>query len=102
MKREIVLGIAVTSLLAANAFAAPQGAGGAPAVASAGKATNGGGGKCASGKCGTEKIYGKKADAHGSDGAQVHARDGKCGLTGKGYKVTESNRDRLAEGVCGK
>jgi uncharacterized low-complexity protein len=90
MKREIVLGIAVASLLSANAFAAPQDADGAPA--SAGRATNGGGGKCASGKCGTEKIYGKKADA----------RDGKCGLSGKGYKVAESNRDRLAEGVCGK
>jgi uncharacterized low-complexity protein len=100
MKREIVLGIAVASLLSANAFAAPQDADGAPA--SAGRATNGGGGKCASGKCGTEKIYGKKADARGSDGAQVHARDGKCGLSGKGYKVAESNRDRLAEGVCGK
>jgi hypothetical protein len=100
MKREIILGIAVTSLLSANAFAATQAASSAPAAAHSGK--DGGGGKCASGKCGTEKIYAKKAGAHAADDAQVHARDGKCGTSGKGYKVTESNSDRLAQGVCGK
>jgi hypothetical protein len=99
MKREIILGIAVTSLLSANAFAA-QAPSAAPAAAHSGK--DGGGGKCASGKCGTEKIYAKKADAHAADDAQVHARDGKCGTSGKGYKVAESSSDRLAQGVCGK
>ncbi|KUR79052.1 hypothetical protein [Novosphingobium sp. FSW06-99] len=97
MKREIVLGIAATSLLCADAYAAPA-ATPAPAAAPASH----GGGKCASGKCGTEKIYGQTRLQHNPDGQLVRARDGKCGLTGKGYNVVATERDRLAEGVCGR
>ncbi|MEO9080159.1 MAG: hypothetical protein ABI268_12725 [Rhodanobacter sp.] len=60
------------------------------------------GGKCASGKCGTEKIYGQAKLDHNPDGVLVQARDGKCGLSGKGFSVAPSTRDKLAEGVCGK
>ncbi len=35
---------------------------------------------------GTEKIYSKTKLAHSPDDQLVRARDGKCGLTGKGYK----------------
>ncbi|MBM9914540.1 MULTISPECIES: hypothetical protein [Stenotrophomonas] len=59
------------------------------------------GGKCASGKCGTEKKYGK-ADVQGTpQGRLVRARDGKCGLTGEGHAVVETAARKLAEGVCG-
>ncbi|GHD00855.1 hypothetical protein [Novosphingobium pokkalii] len=95
MKHELILGIAATSLLAAPAYAAPQ----APATASQPAK---GGGKCASGKCGTEKIYSQTKLQHDPNGVLVRARDGKCGLTGKGYKVAENSRSRLAEGVCGR
>lgn len=99
MKHELALGIAVTSLLATGAFAAPQDAGAAQPASSV---VAHGGGKCASGKCGTEKIYSKTKLAHSPDDQLVRARDGKCGLTGKGYKVAENDTARLAEGVCGR
>ncbi|MES2452395.1 MAG: hypothetical protein V4610_17735 [Pseudomonadota bacterium] len=96
MKRNIVIGIAATSLLGAAAYAQipqdkPDGI----------KAASHGGGKCASGKCGTEKIYAQQKDQTHPDGTLVRARDGKCGLTGRGYKATATDRDRLADGVCG-
>lgn len=101
MKCEIALGIAITSLLSTTAYAAPQGTDGAPAAAVS-SGTSHGGGKCASGKCGTEKIYSKKKIEHDPSGVLVRARDGKCGLSGKGYKVAETSSDRLAEGICGR
>jgi hypothetical protein len=91
MKHELILGIAATSLLAAQAYAAPQ----APAPATASQPAKGGG-KCASGKCGTEKIYSQTKLQHDPNGVLVRARDGKCGLTGKGYKVADTSRSRLA------
>lgn len=103
MKREIVLGIAVTSLLSAEALAAPAStpAASTPAAPTPAPVAAHGGGKCASGKCGTEKIYGQTRLQHDPNGQLVRARDGKCGLTGKGYNVVATERDRLAEGVCG-
>ncbi|TWB38106.1 hypothetical protein [Nitrospirillum pindoramense] len=97
MKHGIILGIAAASLLTAQAFAAPQ----PPVPASASQPAKGGG-KCASGKCGTEKIYSQTKLQHDPNGELVRARDGKCGLTGNGYDVTENSRTRLAEGVCGR
>jgi uncharacterized low-complexity protein len=58
-------------------------------------------GKCASGKCGTEKLYSKVAVAHNPDEQLVLARDGKCGVSGKGHDATVSDQDRFASGVCG-
>lgn len=97
MKRELILGIAAGSLLTAHAWAATPQSPPAPASAKAAK----GGGKCASGKCGTEKIYSQTKLRHDPNGQLVRARDGKCGLTGKGHEVSENDRARLAEGVCG-
>lgn len=101
MKVELALTIAATSLLATGAFAASQNVGG-NVQASNTVTHNGGGGKCASGKCGTEKIYSKAKVTHDPNGQLVRARDGKCGLSGKGYKVAENDSSRLAEGVCGR
>jgi len=99
MNRPIALGIALTSLLAAGGAVAAPATDGAKAEA---KPAAHGGGKCASGKCGTEKIYSATKIAHDPNGKLIAARDGKCGLSGKGYKVTASNEDRMAEGICGR
>jgi hypothetical protein len=48
------------------------------------------------------KIYSQTKLRHDPNGVLVRARDGKCGLTGKGYKVAENSQSRLAEGVCGR
>lgn len=101
MQEKLILSIAVTCL-ATIGVAATVHAGDVPqAVAHAPKTDTSHGGKCASGKCGTEKIYSKAKIAHDPDGQLVRARDGKCGLSGKGYAVEVSEQDRLAEGVCG-
>ena len=71
-----------------------------PAVSTSGKASNGGGGKCASGKCGSEKIYSKADVKQDANGQLVRARDGICGLSGQGYNVAQTDRDRMAQGVC--
>ncbi|MBS0237119.1 MAG: hypothetical protein JSS54_10080 [Proteobacteria bacterium] len=100
MKKEIALSIAVTSLMLTSAFAESPSTNGATAAAPAAKPH--GGGKCASGKCGTEKFYSARKLDSDPNGVLVRARDGKCGMTGKGHDVTESTIDRLAQGVCGK
>lgn len=96
MKRELILGIAMTSLVSGAAVAA------ATPVTTSASAPAHGGGKCASGKCGTEKIYAQTKPQHDTNGELVRARDGKCGPSGEGYKVTQSNQQKLAEGVCGR
>ena len=98
MKREIILGIAMTSLISGAAVAA---ASPATVTASASPAAHGGG-KCASGKCGTEKIYAQTKPQHNTSGELVRVRDGRCGPSGQGFKVTQSNQQKLAEGVCGR
>ena len=101
MNTKLTLSIALTSLIALGVVSQPAvSADTAQTQQSAPKATKGGG-KCASGKCGTEKIYGKAAVDRNPDQQLVHARDGKCGLTGKGYSIEESTAYKLAQGVCG-
>lgn len=112
MNNKLLLTIAVTSLASASAVAMagshdtdaqshePRSTA-ASAPVSAPKAGASHGGKCSSGKCGTEKIYGKAQIKHDPNGYLVRARDGKCGPSGKGYKITQTTRDKLAEGVCG-
>jgi hypothetical protein len=39
---------------------------------------------------------------HDTNEQLVRARDGQCGTSGQGYKVTQSNQQKLAEGVCGR
>lgn len=59
-------------------------------------------GKCASGKCGTEKIYGQAKLNHNPQDKLVLARDGKCGTSGFGLNPTEKEiATKIAGGVCG-
>jgi hypothetical protein len=62
-------------------------------------------GKCASGKCGTEKIYSQATITHDPQDNLVRARDGKCGLTGKGVKNAaypqQPGDEKCVNGVCG-
>lgn len=102
MHNKLTLSIALTSLAAVGAFSQPARAaepGAMPAAATKPAASHGG--KCASGKCGTEKIYSKaKLDQNPQD-RLVHARDGKCGLTAAGHDAPADPARKLAEGVCG-
>ena len=100
MRDKLFLSIAV-SCLASISFASAQAADIAAAPTQAPKADTSHGGKCASGKCGTEKIYSKAKIQNDPNGQLVRARDGKCGLSGQGYDVTVSTQDKLANGVCG-
>lgn len=59
-------------------------------------------GKCASGKCGTEKIYGQAKLNHDPQDKLILARDGKCGTSGSGLNPTEKEiATKVAGGVCG-
>ncbi|MBL0625801.1 hypothetical protein GL272_06785 [Aeromonas veronii] len=62
------------------------------------------GGKCAAGKCGTEKRFEKQALDSDPQGRLVRARDGKCGVAGEGIDSDRSgsnNGSKMTEGVCG-
>ena len=98
MKRELILGIAATSLAASAAYASDT----VPVATTSASPAAHGGGKCASGKCGTEKIYAQTKLKQDPSGQLVRARDGQCGTSGKGYKVAQTSQARLAEGVCGR
>lgn len=59
-------------------------------------------GKCASGKCGTEKIYSQTKIDHNPQDKLIMARDGKCGTTGFGLHPTKQEiASKVAGGVCG-
>lgn len=60
------------------------------------------GGKCAAGKCGTEKRFEKQTLDSDPQGRLVRARDGKCGLTEQGINgETQRQESKMTEGVCG-
>lgn len=60
------------------------------------------GGKCAAGKCGTEKRFEKQALDSDPQGRLVRARDGKCGLAEQGINgETQRQESKMTEGVCG-
>lgn len=61
------------------------------------------GGKCAAGKCGTLKAYEASKLTHDPQCRLVHARDGKCGLSGKGVAINTNAviAGDCAGGVCG-
>ena len=62
------------------------------------------GGKCAAGKCGTEKRFEKQVLDSDPQGRLVRARDGKCGVAGEGIdgdRSGSSNGSKMTEGVCG-
>ncbi|KEQ17910.1 hypothetical protein [Endozoicomonas numazuensis] len=104
MKNKVILSIAMGSMIgmgfnAAQAAETPA-TGGAEKVASKPDTSNGG--KCASGKCGTVKIF-EKANVDGDhQDLLVYARDGKCGLSGKGVGATETvDSEKQVTGLCG-
>jgi uncharacterized low-complexity protein len=102
MNNKLVLSIAITSLASLGAVSSPvHAADGAPASQANAKAPAKSGGKCASGKCGTEKLYSKVAIDKNPQDRLVTARDGKCGLIAKGHDVKPTPRAKLTEGICG-
>ncbi|POA98294.1 MULTISPECIES: hypothetical protein [Chromobacterium] len=97
MKNQIILSIAMTSLIGLNAepvLAEPS------QPAKTVQSESGNGGKCASGKCGTVKMYEKADIQHDPQDQLVRARDGKCGKTGQGIQPVPP-RCKMVEGVCG-
>ncbi|WP_435339360.1 hypothetical protein [Klebsiella aerogenes] len=105
MKKDIVLSIMVGSILAGGTVKQVSAADITPPKKIENKAPTSSG-KCASGKCGTEKIYGKAELKHDPQDRLVRARDGKCGLTGNGIHQTESPQQvgdgKCVSGICGK
>ncbi|MBW3697852.1 hypothetical protein EK599_19395 [Vibrio sp. T187] len=103
MNNKLVLSIAMTSVITLNsamvlADTTPQ----APVEA---KQSSGHGGKCAAGKCGTEKRFEKQELTSDPQGRLVRARDGKCGLNAQGIAPTEHqvvlSNSKITGGVCG-
>ncbi|QUM85529.1 hypothetical protein [Moritella sp. 28] len=102
MKNKLMLSIAMTSLIGLNigqvqaeVTQAQTQAQTAPA-----KADGGNGGKCASGKCGTEKRFEKKELINDPQGQLVRARDGKCGLSGQGITSDKTPTQYAQPGKC--
>ncbi|EOX1764078.1 hypothetical protein ACPDME_000181 [Vibrio cholerae] len=103
MNIKIALSIAMTSVIALQpgmSFAETS----TEAPVSA-QSTSGHGGKCAAGKCGTEKRFEKQDLKNDPQGRLVRARDGKCGLTGEGITPTTETviltNSKITGGVCG-
>ncbi|AXT46642.1 MULTISPECIES: hypothetical protein [Chromobacterium] len=99
MKKQIILSIAMTSLLGLGADSALAAEASQPAQEV--KSQSGHGGKCASGKCGTVKMYEKADIKHNPQDQLVRARDGKCGKTGQGIHPGKAGPGKMVEGVCG-
>lgn len=106
MRNKPTLSIAIVSLSAIGAFSLQAHAGntdGASAIAKSNTTSKPAskGGKCASGKCGTEKIYSRAMLDKNPQDRLVRTRDGKCGVTGQGHDIAQTPTSKLAEGVCG-
>ncbi|NOI69281.1 hypothetical protein [Vibrio owensii] len=103
MNNKLALSIAMTSVITLNsglAFAdAPTEA---PVEA---QSSSQHGGKCAAGKCGTEKRFEKQELKDDPQGRLVRARDGKCGVTGEGInpsaETIKLTKSKIIGGVCG-
>lgn len=102
MRKDLILSIALGSFvgLAGSGVAVADNQ---PAVVVASKAPSSGG-KCASGKCGTEKLYEKAEISHNPQDRLVRSRDGKCGISGDGLDTLGLEKEvaeKCASGVCG-
>ncbi|WP_447873219.1 hypothetical protein [Serratia fonticola] len=109
MKKDIILSIIVGSILTTGMVSPASAADSSHTDNNANKIENKSptsSGKCASGKCGTEKIYGQAKLTHDPQDQLIRARDGKCGLTGQGNNNQESPQQmkngKCVSGVCGK
>lgn len=105
MKRDIVLSIIVGSVMTSGMIAPANAVENSQANKIQHQAHTSSG-KCASGKCGTEKIYRQAEIKHDPQDQLVRARDGKCGLTGKGISngvsPQQTGGGKCVSGVCGK
>lgn len=102
MNNTITISIAITSLLGLSISNTVNASTSTTTQTSAVAADTGG--KCAAGKCGTEKRYAEAKITHNPQEKLVYARDGKCGITSYGLnpsnKVIEA-QNRLVDGRCG-
>ncbi|GAL20823.1 hypothetical protein JCM19235_3825 [Vibrio maritimus] len=103
MNNKLIISVALTSLVSLNsAIAATTDAAAAPVKA---QSSGQNGGKCAAGKCGTEKRFEKQELTSNPQDKLVRARDGKCGLSGQGINAPEdaitSTNSKVTGGVCG-
>ena len=113
MKNKLVLSIAMGSMIGmgfntaqANTASDDAQISNAEVVVETPSTTDGGdggnGGKCASGKCGTIEIYKDVKIDGNQQGKLIYARDGKCGIDGKGIgKTTTVDSDKQVNGLCG-
>lgn len=101
MTKKLMLTIAMTSLIGLNANVVIAEDASAPQKVAKKEDSNGG--KCASGKCGTAKIYGKAEVKHDPQDYLVRARDGKCGLHAQGISddPQKIESSKYVSGVCG-
>ncbi|MGF1779696.1 hypothetical protein [Vibrio nomapromontoriensis] len=103
MNNKLVISITITSLVSLHsAMAASEQPVEAPIKA---QPTEQHGGKCAAGKCGTEKRFEKQELTSNPQDKLVRARDGKCGLSAQGintpYNSIMSVGNKMTGGVCG-
>lgn len=99
MKKDIVLSIVVGSIMAAGMTAYASAADAPQPASKVEHQAPTSSGKCASGKCGTEKIYVQAKLEHDPQDQLVRTRDGKCGPSGQGF---QTNASKCINGVCGK
>ena len=103
MSKKLTLSITLTSALClSTAFMAI----GTATESYASEKTTKHGGKCAAGKCGTDKRFAKKELADDPQDRLSCARDGKCGLSGRGVGYSDENgfsvsSSKITSGVCG-
>ncbi|MFA0553688.1 hypothetical protein BCU13_023105 [Vibrio lentus] len=103
MNNKIALSIAITSVISLNSAMAFADAPAETPVEA--KQSSGHGGKCAAGKCGTEKRFEKAELTSNPQDRLVRARDGKCGLTAEGISPSKERilmaNSKVTGGVCG-
>lgn len=105
MKNKLILSITMTSAacFAIDVFSSPQ-TNTPTTVAQSVERVELHSGKCASGKCGTEKNYAASVLTYDPQDRLVLARDGKCGLSGQGVAANTNLTTALgtcSDGVCG-
>ncbi|MBU2897016.1 hypothetical protein [Vibrio hepatarius] len=103
MNNKLALSIAMTSVITLNSNMVFADSPSEAPVEAPSKSEHGG--KCAAGKCGTEKRFEKQELKSDPQGRLVRARDGQCGVTGEGIdpsaetiKLTQS---KITGGLCG-
>lgn len=98
MKNKLILSIAMSSSMCLNTTYASNTV---DSTASPIQRQELHGGKCAAGKCGTSKAYATSELTHNPQCYLVRARDGKCGLSGKGVTAIAVGAGTCASGICG-